>query len=62
MTQKQEMRGKKECLQGQAWWNMPIIPALRRLRQEHLESHASLGYTVRPSLKKKQKKRKNKEH
>jgi hypothetical protein len=31
---------------------MPIIPALRRLRQEFQELEASLGYTARPCLQK----------
>jgi hypothetical protein len=26
------------------WWYTPVIPALRRLRQEDLEFEASLGY------------------
>jgi hypothetical protein len=34
---------------------MPIIPALRRLRLEGHKFQASLGYIVRPSLKKKEK-------
>jgi hypothetical protein len=34
------------------WWCMPVIPALGRLRQEHLEFKASLSYLVRSYLKK----------
>jgi hypothetical protein len=32
---------------------MPVIPALRRLRQENLEFEVSMKYMVRPCLKKK---------
>jgi hypothetical protein len=37
---------------------MPIIPDFRRLGQENLEFKASLGYIVRPCLKRKQRKKK----
>jgi hypothetical protein len=40
--------------ENQAWWYTPVIPKLRRLRQEDSEFKASLGY-IR-SLKKKKKK------
>jgi hypothetical protein len=33
-----------------AWWLIPIILALQRLRQEDQEFKASLGYTVPPQL------------
>jgi uncharacterized membrane protein len=43
---------------GQAWWRIPVIPALRRLRQENREFEASLG-NLEPVSKKKRKKKRN---
>jgi hypothetical protein len=37
---------------SQAWWYLPVIPALRRQKQEDCQFEASLVYTVRPCLKK----------
>jgi hypothetical protein len=37
------------------WWYRPIIPALKRLRQEDLEFQFSLHYLVGRCLKKKKK-------
>jgi hypothetical protein len=53
---------KKRC---EAWWCMPVIPALGRLRQKDTKFKASrailwvkarLSYIVNPFLKKKKKK------
>jgi hypothetical protein len=33
-------------------WYTPVVPALRRLRQENCEFQASLDYIVKPCLKK----------
>jgi hypothetical protein len=38
-------------------WYTTVVPTLRRLRQEYGEFKASLGYTVKPYLKKKRKSR-----
>jgi hypothetical protein len=38
-------------------WYIPVIPALRRLKQKDLKFKASLGYIVRPVSKKKKKKK-----
>lgn len=35
---------------SKVWWPMPVIPALRKVRQEDWEFGASLNYTVRPCL------------
>jgi hypothetical protein len=37
-----------------AWWCVPAIPALQRLRQEDHKFQASLNYTAIPCLKNKQ--------
>jgi hypothetical protein len=38
---------------------MPVIPALRMLRQKYQELKANLGYIVRPSIKRKLKTKKS---
>jgi hypothetical protein len=44
----------------QSWLHKPIIPALRRLRQENHEFKFSLGYKARPCLKQNKNQRKKK--
>jgi hypothetical protein len=39
---------------NQVWWSTPVIPALRRLRQNYYKLQANLGYIVRICLKTKQ--------
>jgi hypothetical protein len=48
------MINQKLETKGQAWWNTPAMPALRRWRQEAWKFKATLGYVVRPCLKEKQ--------
>jgi hypothetical protein len=45
---------------NQAWWHTPIIPALRKLRQEYCEFEARQGYMVRPVSKNKKRLRETK--
>jgi hypothetical protein len=47
------------CLLGgsQAWWCIPIIPGLDRLKQENPEFENSLSYISKPDAKKKRKKK-----
>jgi hypothetical protein len=49
----------KEGKFSQSWWHIPVILAFRRRRQEVCEFKGSLGYTVRPRLKKKKLKKEN---
>jgi hypothetical protein len=42
----------QEVGRSQAWWYIPVIPALRRQRQKDHQLEVSLGYIVRPFLKK----------
>jgi hypothetical protein len=35
------LKKKKKTDKSQAWWNIPIIPALRRLRKENCKFKAS---------------------
>jgi hypothetical protein len=37
---------------GQAWWGVPVIPALRRLKKVDLKFRVLLDCTLRPNLKK----------
>jgi hypothetical protein len=41
-------RGEEEKYESQAWRYTPVIPTVRRLKQEDKEFKASLDYRVRP--------------
>jgi hypothetical protein len=41
---KKKKKSALRNLYGQAWWCMPIIPALRRVRKEDHKFEASLSY------------------
>jgi hypothetical protein len=36
---------------NRVWWPTPVIPSLRRLKQEDQVFETSLGYIARPCLK-----------
>lgn len=40
---------------GQAWWNMPVTPALKKLRQVSHKLQAAWTTYSKPCLKKKKK-------
>jgi hypothetical protein len=42
-------RNRKDILSW-AWWYMPVIPELRRLKQEDCEFEVTLRYTATPCL------------
>jgi hypothetical protein len=58
LSPQQGIHKRKKC-HIQAWWHMPVIPALRRLRQEDCTVRASLGCILRHCLKNKTKQNKN---
>jgi hypothetical protein len=58
MPKLQKYKKKKKMEESWAWWHLPVIPALGRQSQEDREFKASLGYTARPCLEIKKKKKK----
>jgi hypothetical protein len=50
----------RKSIPGQAWWYIPVISALRRLRQKNGKFKANLSDIGRPYLKKEKQKQANK--
>jgi hypothetical protein len=46
-----KFKAYKTVYNHRAWWCVPVIPVLWKLRKEDLEFQATWGYTVRPCLK-----------
>jgi hypothetical protein len=42
-----EMTKEKSSVCNQVWWNIPVIPALGRLRQQEYNFKATVGYIAR---------------
>jgi hypothetical protein len=53
LERERRLRQEDLKLTEQAGWNMPIIPAFERWRQEDCKFQTILGYTVRLSEKNK---------
>jgi hypothetical protein len=45
----------KVLTMSSTWWHRPVIPALRRLRQENQAFNSSLSYVAKLCLQKKKK-------
>jgi hypothetical protein len=45
----------KKSIKSQVWWYVPVIPALRRLRQEDMSSRSAWATKQGPVSKKKKK-------
>jgi hypothetical protein len=60
MQNSKSIFGINRKIQNQVGWCIPVIPGLRRLRQENFKIRfkANLGYLVDPYLKRKRNRRK----